>query len=141
MIRLLSFFLISEEANVRNALIGSQELEKWGVEGEKVGYFPDTFGLSGQIPQIVKETGMEFATFGRGVKPTGFNNVVINEGDFQSTFSEMYWQSPNQDEILGILFANWYSNGNEIPTTPEVAQNFWTQKFTATLSNTLNLLI
>ncbi len=121
-------FLISEEANVRNALIGSQELEKWGVEGEKVGYFPDTFGLSGQIPQIVKETGMEFATFGRGVKPTGFNNVVINEGDFQSTFSEMYWQSPNQDEILGILFANWYSNGNEIPTTYEAAQKFWTQK-------------
>lgn len=121
-------FLISEEANVRNALIGSQELEKWGVEGEKVGYFPDTFGLSGQIPQIVKETGMEFATFGRGVKPTGFNNVVIHEGTFQSTFSEMNWQSPNQDEILGILFANWYSNGNEIPTNPDDAKKYWTQK-------------
>lgn len=121
-------FLISEEANVRNALIGSQELAKWGTKGEQVGYFPDTFGLSGQIPQIVKETGMAFATFGRGVTPTGFNNTTGANSNFQSTYSEMNWQSPNGDQVLGILFANWYSNGNEIPTDREKAKLFWDKK-------------
>lgn len=121
-------FLISEEANVRNALIGRQELDKWGVKGEQVGYFPDTFGLSGQIPQIVKETGLSYATFGRGVKPTGFNNTVGESSAFQSTYSEMNWKSPDETQILGILFANWYSNGNEIPTEEEAARIFWDQK-------------
>lgn len=121
-------FLISEEANVRNALLGSQELEKWRTEGEKIGYFPDTFGLSGQIPQIVKGTGMSVAAFGRGVKPTGFNNTVSDGGAFQSMYSEMNWESPNGDSVLGILFANWYSNGNEIPTDKAEAKAFWDKK-------------
>lgn len=93
-----------------------------------MGYFPDTFGLSGQIPQIVKETGMSYAAFGRGVKPTGFDNRVSDAANFQSTYSEMQWQSPDGSQVLGILFANWYSNGNEIPSEEGPARLFWDQK-------------
>ena len=30
--------------------------------------------------------------------------------------------------MLGILFANWYSNGNEIPVDKDEALTFWKQK-------------
>ena len=56
--------------------------------------------------------------FGRGVKPIGFDNQVLEQSDeaYSSQFSEMWWEGPDGTKILGILFANWYSNGNEIPS-------------------------
>ncbi|MEZ7791468.1 alpha-mannosidase [Niallia circulans] len=120
-------FLISSEANVRNILIGLQECQKWGAP-VKLGYFPDTFGNMGQAPQILKQSGMDVAAFGRGVKPTGFNNIVINDDQYSSPYSEMWWEGPDKSTILGILFANWYSNGNEIPVDEVEAKQFWDQK-------------
>ncbi|GGH80065.1 alpha-mannosidase/octanoyl-[GcvH]:protein N-octanoyltransferase [Pullulanibacillus pueri] len=120
-------FLISSESNVRNMLIGHKESLKWGSP-VKIGYFPDTFGNMGQAPQLMQQAGIEAATFGRGVKPTGFNNVVINDEKYTSQFSEMWWEGADHSKILGILFANWYSNGNEIPVEKEAAKRFWDQK-------------
>ncbi len=120
-------FLTSSESNVRNMLIGMQESKKWG-EPVKLGYFPDTFGNMGQTPQLMKEANLDVAAFGRGVKPTGFNNVVINDEKYSSQFSEMWWDGPDGSRILGVLFANWYSNGNEIPTDKTAAKSFWEQK-------------
>ncbi|MFD2307828.1 alpha-mannosidase [Enterococcus termitis] len=120
-------FLISSESNVRNMLIGKKESEKWGASVE-LGYFPDTFGNMGQTPQMMKQAGLETAAFGRGVKPVGFNNEVLDDENYTSQYSEMWWQGPDGSTILGLLFANWYSNGNEIPATKEEAVAFWTQK-------------
>ncbi|WP_088816091.1 MULTISPECIES: alpha-mannosidase [Listeria] len=120
-------FLTSSESNVRNMLIGMQESKKWGTP-VKLGYFPDTFGNMGQTPQLMKEANLDVAAFGRGVKPTGFNNVVINDEKYSSQFSEMWWDGPDGSRILGVLFANWYSNGNEIPTDKTAAKAFWEQK-------------
>ncbi|GGD00178.1 alpha-mannosidase [Enterococcus wangshanyuanii] len=120
-------FLISSESNVRNMLIGKKESEKWGAP-VNLGYFPDTFGNMGQTPQMMKQAGLETAAFGRGVKPVGFNNEVLDDENYTSQYSEMWWQGPDGTNILGLLFANWYSNGNEIPATKEAAVTFWTQK-------------
>ncbi|MBP2097835.1 alpha-mannosidase [Enterococcus rivorum] len=120
-------FLISSEANVRNMLLGKKDCEKWGAS-VKLGYFPDTFGNMGQAPQMMLQAGLDVAAFGRGVKPVGFNNEVLDDENYTSQFSEMWWQGPDGSEILGLLFANWYSNGNEIPTEKEEAIAFWTQK-------------
>ncbi|MDT2831643.1 alpha-mannosidase [Vagococcus carniphilus] len=120
-------FLISSEANVRNTLIGLEEARQWG-KPTMLGYFPDTFGNMGQTPQMMEEAGIKAAAFGRGVKPTGFNNAVINDEKYASQFSEMLWEGPDKSKIFGLLFANWYSNGNEIPTTKEEALAFWSQK-------------
>lgn len=106
-------FLTSGEANVRNMQIYHQDAEKYG-EPSKIGYFPDTFGLVGQTPQLMLQSGITNAFFGRGVKPTGFNNTVSDAG-YESSFSELIWEGPDGSKILGILFANWYSNGNEVP--------------------------
>lgn len=120
-------FLISSESNTRNMLVGLEESRKWG-DPVMLGYFPDTFGNMGQAPQMMKEGGIEAAAFGRGVKPTGFNNVVINDEKYTSQFSEMWWEGADKSKIFSLLFANWYSNGNEIPVEKEAAQAFWKEK-------------
>ncbi|GHH97796.1 alpha-mannosidase [Neobacillus kokaensis] len=100
----------------------------WGSKVSMLGYFPDSFGNMGQAPQILKQAGIDTAVFGRGVKPTGFNNMVSESEDYESPYSEMIWQSPDGSTVLGILFANWYSNGNEIPVLREEAREFWKQR-------------
>ncbi|MEC0175638.1 alpha-mannosidase [Paenibacillus favisporus] len=119
-------FLTSSEANVRNMLIGHKDAKRYG-QPAKIGYFPDTFGLAGQTPQLMRQSGIHNAFFGRGVKPTGFNNTVA-DGDYESSFSELEWEGPDGSKVLGILFANWYSNGNEVPADPGEAKEYWQRK-------------
>lgn len=120
-------YLTSSESNVRNMLIGHQESTKWGNKVE-VGYYPDTFGNVGQTPQLMKQLGFTTAAFGRGVKPTGFANQSNEKVNYESSFSEMHWEGADGSNILGLLFANWYSNGNEIPAEKEAAMKYWDKK-------------
>lgn len=120
-------FLTSSESNVRNMLVGHKESLKWGQK-TKIGYYPDTFGNVGQTPQLMKQLGFKYAAYGRGVKPTGFANQSNEEDNFVSSYSEMNWVGADGSEILGLLFANWYSNGNEIPSEKEAALEFWERK-------------
>ncbi|MCI9335921.1 MAG: alpha-mannosidase [Lachnospiraceae bacterium] len=119
-------FLTSGEANVRNLLVGRAEALEYGGLCP-VGYFPDAFGNAGQMPQLLKQAGMKAVVFGRGVKPVGFNNEVQG-GEYESMYSEMMWESPDGSALPGILFANWYSNGIEIPVEEEAAKVYWEEK-------------
>lgn len=119
-------FLTSGEANIRNLMTGCREAGEYGGLC-KVGYFPDAFGNVGQMPQILKQAGMEAVAFGRGVKPVGFNNET-STGQYESAYSEMYWQSPDGSALPAILFANWYNNGMEIPVDPEEAKAYWDER-------------
>ncbi|MCP8857649.1 alpha-mannosidase [Latilactobacillus fuchuensis] len=119
-------FLISPESHVKDFQIGRATAEKYGnMMG--IGYFPDTFGNMGQTPQMLKLAGLDAVAFGRGVKPTGLNNQV-SDGNFESAYSEMNWVGPDQSQVLGILFANWYSNGNEVPVEKAEAKAYWLEK-------------
>ncbi|MGG4129752.1 alpha-mannosidase [Paenibacillus illinoisensis] len=119
-------FLTSGEANVRNMQVGHRDAKRYGTPS-KIGYFPDTFGLVGQTPQLMLQSGIDNVFFGRGVKPTGFNNTVSDAG-YESSFSELMWEGPDGSKVLGVLFANWYSNGNEIPVDEALARKFWETK-------------
>lgn len=119
-------FLISSEANTRNMLVGLDESKQWG-NPVMLGYFPDTFGNMGQAPQLMKQADIHAVAYGRGVKTTGFNNVVVDE-TYVSNYSELMWEGADKTEIFSILFANWYSNGNEIPVEKKAAQEFWNEK-------------
>ncbi|MCG7385335.1 alpha-mannosidase [Paenibacillus sp. ACRRY] len=119
-------FLTSGEANVRNMQVGHRDAKRYGTPS-KIGYFPDTFGLVGQTPQLMLQSGIDNVFFGRGVKPTGFNNTVSDAG-YESSFSELMWEGPDGSKVLGVLFANWYSNGNEIPVDEASARKFWKTK-------------
>lgn len=120
-------WLTSSEANVRNLQIGHRDSKEYG-EVCKIGYFPDSFGNMGQAPQMLNEAGIDTAVFGRGVKPTGFNNQVGEGSNFESQYSEMHWQSADGSKVLGILFANWYNNGFEVPIDKEEAKAYWETK-------------
>ena len=119
-------FLTSGEACVRNLQVGMQEAARYGAIGN-VGYFPDAFGNAGQMPQVLKQAGMDAVVFGRGVKPIGPNNEVTG-GQYESTYSEMMWASPDGTKLPGILFANWYNNGVEIPVDETEAKVDWDKK-------------
>ncbi|MGP4064221.1 alpha-mannosidase [Oceanobacillus sp. M65] len=119
-------FLTSSEANIRNLQYGMKDAIQWGGIS-KVGYFPDSFGNMGQGPQILSQAGINNAVFGRGVKPTGFNNMVSDAEQYESPYSEMLWRSPDGSSVLGILFANWYCNGNEVPVDEKQAKQYWEQ--------------
>ena len=119
-------FLTSGEACVRNLQVGMQEAARYGAIGN-VGYFPDAFGNAGQMPQVLKQAGMDAVVFGRGVKPIGPNNEVTG-GQYESTYSEMMWASPDGTKLPGILFANWYNNGVEIPVDEVEAKVYWDKK-------------
>lgn len=80
----------------------------------------------GQAPQLLKKAGIDTAVFGRGVKPTGFNNQTTEA--YESTYSEMNWQSADGSAVLGILFANWYNNGVEVPVEEEKSKEYWDKK-------------
>ncbi|MGL5315350.1 MAG: alpha-mannosidase [Peptostreptococcaceae bacterium] len=121
-------FLTSSEANVRNLQYGHKDAGRYNVDACKIGYFPDSFGNMGQAPQILNQAGIETAAFGRGVKPTGFNNEVSADDKFESPYSEMYWESPDGSKVLGILFANWYCNGMEVPTDENEAKEYWEKR-------------
>ncbi len=116
-------FLTSGESNIRNLLVGIQMAKEFGAVS-RIGYFPDAFGNAGQMPQILKQAGMEAVVYGRGVKPVGFNNDV-QTGEYESVFSEMIWESPDGSSLPGILFYHWYNNAMELPTEEEAAREYW----------------
>lgn len=130
-------FLTCGESNVRNLLTGVREARKFGPVS-MLGYFPDAFGNAGQMPQLLADAGMKAVLFGRGVKPVGFDNEVLDAGEYESCFSEMQWASPDGTSLFGVLFANWYNNGNEIPVAEADARAYWddrlpkAQKFAST---------
>lgn len=123
-------FLTSSEANVRNLQVGHRDAKAFGPVS-KVGYFPDSFGNMGQAAQLLRQAGIDNAVFGRGVKATGFNNQVGEEASLESPYSELIWESPDGSQVLGILFANWYNNGMEIPVRPDEAKAYWDQRIAA----------
>lgn len=115
-------FLTSGEANIRNLLVGMDIAQRLG-KLTRVGYFPDSFGNVGQMPQILSQAGMRGIAFGRGVRAIGADNEVLEDSEYKSRYSEIYWKSPDGSELPAIVFMNWYSNGMEIPT--ENVEEYW----------------
>ena len=105
-------YLISGESNVRNALVGLKETAKYG-EATMVGYFPDTFGNVGQMPQILNGFGIDCALVGRGTVPIGYEQEYL--GKSEEGMSEFNWVSPDGSEVFVSQFTYWYSNGMELP--------------------------
>ncbi len=93
-------YLTSDEANVRNMMIGLDMGEKLGVPVERIGYLPDSFGNISQMPQILRKCGIDRVVFGRGV----------------TNMAEILWEAPDGSRVLGAHFTPWYNNAAELPT-------------------------
>lgn len=78
-------FLVSPEATVRNLLAGKQICELFG-QRMMIGYLPDPFGHISQMPQILREFGIDTAVLWRGVRP-----------ELPTAFT---WQAPDGSQVL-----------------------------------------
>jgi alpha-mannosidase len=80
------------EALVRNLTIGIEYAEQFG-NCLKTGWIPDSFGLSGQVPQIHRLCGIDFLFFWRGI---AFPNDTLS--------TDYLWQSPDGSMVHGSWF-------------------------------------
>ena len=114
-------YLTSGETNVRNMLYGLKLCREIGAEPVETGYFPDAFGNISQAPQIVRGFGFDNAVFGRGINDVGSDNQIIKQNGI--TTSELIWRGADGSEVIGIMFAGWYSNAMELPAEENALRN------------------
>lgn len=117
-------FLTSSEANVRNLLHGMAMAKEIGKVC-LIGYLPDAFGNTSQMPQLFKQAGMKAAAFGRGVS---LQPEAPSPEDHFPACSEFNWQSPDGSFVPAIFFSGWYNNAQEIPVDPETAKPYWDER-------------
>ncbi len=93
-------FLVSGEAIIRNLLLGRHTSHEWGT-GANVGYAPDAFGHTAQMPQVLRGFGIDNAVLFRGITA-------------DQVGSEFLWRSPDGSEVLCIkmpddnAYSNWF---------------------------------
>lgn len=95
-------FLTSGESTIRNLIEGIRTSRRLGGE-MKVGYLPDHFGLIGQMPQILKDIGIDNCVHGRGY------DVQKHKLPFY------YWRSPDGSVVTGLNLYYWYNSAQRLP--------------------------
>ncbi len=102
--------LISEEAIVRNLMIGFKTASEFG-EPMQVGWLLDNFGQISQAPQIHKQFGM----FGLFV----WRGVEMDPNDLNSEFA---WESPDGTVMPGVYFLSSYRNAMRLAEYQDMMQ-------------------
>ncbi|WNR46133.1 glycoside hydrolase family 38 N-terminal domain-containing protein [Paenibacillus roseipurpureus] len=85
-------FLVHGEALVRNLAIGMKASGTFG-QPQMIGYLPDTFGHIGQMPQLLRQFGIDNAILWRGL--AGHK-------------AELVWQSPDGSKIDTFFLPEGY---------------------------------
>lgn len=98
-------FLISGETHIRNLLFGKRLMQDFGSRSG-IGYLPDSFGHIAQMPQILKKSGIRYATFWRGASR-------------EVTRSEFLWRAPDGSEVLTIYMPFGYGIAANLPSSRE----------------------
>ncbi len=93
-------FLVSPEATIRNFLEGARTCRRFGPR-MPVGYTPDPFGHIGQLPQILRGFGIEWAAFRRGLSDEP---------------CELWWDAPDGSRVLAAYLRDGYDNAAGLPT-------------------------
>jgi alpha-mannosidase len=98
-------FLVSGEALVRNLALGHRISRRFGAP-MPVGYLPDLFGHVGQMPQILRNFGLDNAILWRGFGGRG---------------AEYWWQAPDGSKVLMMhLPPEGYCNATRVHFKPEL---------------------
>jgi len=91
-------FLVSGESHIRNLEMGLARARELGSPLE-LGYLPDQFGHIGQMPQILRQLGLERAMVWRGV-PREVDRTAFR------------WRSPDGSEVIAEYMMFGYSSGS-----------------------------
>lgn len=104
--------VISGESIVRNMYYGMKRCETFGGY-MNVGYVPDSFGQSGNMPQIYKEFGIEDTLFWRGV-----SDDMVNHTDYN-------WRGDDGSVVFTTQIPFGYYIGGNIPEDPKQSEELW----------------
>ena len=104
--------VISGESIVRNMYYGMKRCESFG-KYMNVGYVPDSFGQSGNMPQIYRQFGIEDTLFWRGV-----SDDMVKHTDY-------IWRGDDGSVVFTTQIPFGYYIGGNIPEEPEENEEFW----------------
>lgn len=104
--------VISGESIVRNMYYGMKRCEEFGGY-MNVGYVPDSFGQSGNMPQIYKEFGINDTLFWRGV-----SDDMVKHTDFN-------WRGDDGSIVFTTQIPFGYYIGGNIPEDNKKSDIFW----------------
>jgi len=105
--------LISGESLARQFLYGQRYFEKIFGKKCRIGWLPDSFGFSAQLPQIMKKSGIEiFVT----------HKVMWNDTN-EFPYHAFVWEGLDGTKIIGHIIVASY---NGIATTSEI-YNMWSK--------------
>lgn len=100
--------VVGAESIVRNLLYGIKDCEEFGAP-MMIGYLPDSFGQTAQLPQILNGFGINRSIFWRGVSERKGTNKT-----------EFYWESEDGSKVLTQLFPLGYAIGKYLPEDKDV---------------------
>lgn len=104
--------VISGESIVRNMYYGMKRCESFGKYMNVV-YVPDSFGQSGNMPQIYRQFGIEDTLFWRGV-----SDDMVKHTDYN-------WRGDDGSVVFTTQIPFGYYIGGNIPEEPEENEEFW----------------
>jgi len=96
-------YLISGESVIRNLQSGLSDGHKWGNLLE-VGYVPDPFGHFAQLPQVLKQIGLDTFMFMRGMP----------ENEFERLGTIFKWEAPDSSSVLATYMIDGYFNASAL---------------------------
>jgi alpha-mannosidase len=94
------------ESIVRNLQLGQWQARRFGGKALSVGYMPDLFGFSGQIPQLLQHFGIRDALAWRGMHPANAETVC-------------WWESPDGSRVLVLRPQDGYSESAAAVVNPD----------------------
>ncbi|POP42882.1 alpha-mannosidase [Superficieibacter electus] len=95
--------IVAGESVLRNLLYGMRDCLAFG-EPMKIGYLPDSFGMSGQLPHIYNGFGIRRAMFWRGCSERHGTDKT-----------EFLWQSGEGSEVVAQVLPLGYAIGKYLP--------------------------
>jgi mannosylglycerate hydrolase len=110
--------VVGGESIVRNLLYGIKDSEKFG-DYMKIGYLPDSFGQSAQMPMILNGFDITYSIFWRGTSERHGTDKT-----------EFYWKTDDGSKVLVQLFPLGYAIGKYLPEDEEALQNRIDKYFT-----------
>ncbi len=98
---LMDEFMVSGETIVRDLQLGMARATELGG-AMPVGYLPDMFGHVAQMPQLLRQAGLEHAVVWRGVP------AAVTQTAF-------WWEAPDGSRVRAEYLYGSYSNGRDLP--------------------------
>ncbi|QOT00782.1 mannosylglycerate hydrolase [Brevibacterium sp. JNUCC-42] len=110
--------VVGGESIVRNLLYGIKDSEEYG-EYMRIGYLPDSFGQSAQMPMILNGFDITYSIFWRGTSERHGTDKT-----------EFYWKTDDGSKVLVQLFPLGYAIGKYLPEDEKELQKRIDKYFT-----------